>query len=458
MAEEQHDLSPPRVAVLGFWESIQQRREVSDREKAAIDANAVGRRQQRNRNRCKALFLGQVIALILASVNMTSFTLENQFQVEAPTFQLFLMYCFLSLHLLLRPTTTTTTTDHHNPPRMTSSYRMPLFGFRLLLPWYLYFFFSCLDVGAGIILLVSLQYTSLTSVTLLGSLTIPSTMLFSKFLLGKSFRPHHFGGVCLCMIGGCLTLWSDSSAYSDAGTPTSSAQVGNGLRSINAGDIMAITAALVYGFGDAVSEYAIKHIDRMEFLGMMGFFGAFLTGIQWPFWERDVLYNLFFNNNNNNNANTGAALLLMGSYVGLLLLYYVTEAAFLVKSDATLLNLSLQAQNLWAILFTVVTSSSSSSSSAAPPWLFYLAVIFVFAGVAAYEVMGPSSDPVVPQIVNMMTTTTTQNNNTIHPTENPINMEEGDHKDDAMAHGFETSTMRNQSGAKYNSIQQIEII
>jgi hypothetical protein len=66
MAEEQHDLSPPRVAVLGFWESIQQRREVSDHEKAAIDATTVGRRQQRNRNRCKALFLGQVIALIIA--------------------------------------------------------------------------------------------------------------------------------------------------------------------------------------------------------------------------------------------------------------------------------------------------------------------------------------------------------------------------------------------------------
>jgi drug/metabolite transporter (DMT)-like permease len=274
---------------------------------------------------------------------------------------------------------------------MTSSYRMPLFGFRLLLPWYLYFFFSCLDVGAGIIMLVSLQYTSLTSVTLLGSLTVPSTMLFPKFLLGKSFRPHHFGGVRLCMIGGCLTLWSDSSSSSDAGTPTSSDKIGNGLRSINAGDIMAVTAALVYGFGDAVSEYAIKHIARMEFLGMMGFLGAFLTGMQWPFWERDVLSNLFFNNNNN--ANTGAALLLMGSYAGLLLLYYVTEAAFLVKSDATLLNLSLQAQNIWAILFTVVTSSSSSSSSAAPPWLFSLAAIFVFAGVAAYEVMGPSSDP-----------------------------------------------------------------
>ncbi|CAB9523252.1 35 member F2 [Seminavis robusta] len=388
----------------GFWQAVQQRRQESDQE-AAADA----RRQQQSR--CHAILLGQFVAFVAASVNVTSFTLENSYQVVAPLSQLFVMYIFLSLHLLLRSPPPPPQDNEHQ-----QQYRMPLFGFRLKIPWYIYLFFSCLDVGAGVIMLLSLQYTSLTSVTLLGSLTVPSTMLFSKFLLDKSFGAHHVWGVCLCLLGGCLTIWADLDDP-DAFI-------------INGGDMMAITAALLYGLGDAVSEYSIKHIDRMEFLGMMGFFGMILTGIQFPFQEGHVLAELF----GDPKAHTGA-LVLMASYVSLLLLYYVTEAYFLVSSDATLLNLCLQAQNLWAILFSVL------SHQAAPPGLFYLAVVLVFLGVAAYEV-GPSSDPVEQIIVTSVQSQ--QQDQELVTTSSPDTTE--------------MDSKRKQGGAEYDSIQQIEII
>lgn len=137
---------------------------------------------------------------------------------------------------------------------------------------------------------------------------------------------------------------------------------------------MAVMAALLYGLGDAVSEYSVKHLDRVELLGMLGLFGAILTGIQFPFQESDTLYSLFSDPEANKRS-----LILIVFYVALLLLYYITEASFLVSSDATLLNLSLQAQNLWAILFSVLKYES------APPVLFYLALALVFLGVFAYE-------------------------------------------------------------------------
>ena len=280
-------------------------------------------------------------------------------------------------------------------------------------------------------MLLSLQYTSLTSVTLLGSLTVPSTMLFSKMLLGKSFRAHHIMGVILCVFGGFLTIWSDldnRDTTNDSDTDTTA----YGRRwGINLGDLLATTAALLYGLGDAVSEYSIKHIDRMELLGMMGLFGMILTGLQFPFQELDVLSKLLADP-----AANQVVFLLMFSYVALLLFYYITEASFLVSSDATLLNLSLQAQNLWAIIFSVL------ANHLAPPLLFYLALLFVVIGVFVYEV-GPSSDPLlqVPLPGNAQDEL---------PTEDLSEVPNAD----------ETCEGQQQRlpGLRYSSIQQIEII
>lgn len=408
---------------IGFWEAVQQRRENSDSSP----------RQQRNK--WVALGFGQLVAFIAASVNVTSFALENSLGVMAPSFQLFLMYIFLTMHLCFRspppPTEQLTSDDGSEQSRISPrEYRMPLFGcLRLRVPWYVYGCFSCLDVGAGIIMLRSLQYTSLTSVTLLSSLTIPSTMLFSKLLMDKSFYAHHFLGVMLCALGGCLTLWSDLEGHKSNPDGSSPATTSSQGFQMNVGDLMAILAALLYGLGDAASEYAIKHIDRNEFLGMIGLFGLVLTGLQFPFQEMDTLARIFSDPEANVNE-----FLLMGGYVSLLLAYYETEALFLASSDATLLNLSLQAQNFYAITFSVLVYRM------APPPLFYIAVAFVGIGVFVYELGGPSSDRIA-----------------LEPLiENPV-------IDETAVPNWGGVSVRNEAGwkqgtADYSTVQQIEVV
>jgi len=349
----------------GLWQSIQRRREASDLLEATHNSNVF------SRNKWAALLFGQGIAFIAASVNVTSFTLENHFKVVAPMSQLFVVYVFLSIHMCFR---SPPQDDHHHPEEVFYEYKAWCWRLRLRIPWYIYFSMACVDVGASVIMLLSLQYTSLTSVTLLTSLTVPSTMLFSKLLLNKSFHCHHFLGVGLSLIGGFLTIWSDLEHKTNK-LPAA----GGGAFGVNVGDFMAITAALLYGLGDAVSEYSIKHIDRKEYMGMLSVFGAVLTGVQLPR-EWDTLSELF-----NDPAVHLGALSLMGGYVSSLLLYYLAQSFFLVSSDATLLNLSLQAQNLWAILFTVLAYQKS------PPLLFYCAVVFVAVGVFAYEIGSPKS-------------------------------------------------------------------
>eukprot|EP00428_Durinskia_dybowskii_P079450 CAMPEP_0170450138 /NCGR_PEP_ID=MMETSP0117_2-20130122/51613_1 /TAXON_ID=400756 /ORGANISM="Durinskia baltica, Strain CSIRO CS-38" /LENGTH=157 /DNA_ID=CAMNT_0010711417 /DNA_START=395 /DNA_END=864 /DNA_ORIENTATION=- len=132
------------------------------------------------------------------------------------------------------------------------------------------------------------------------------------------------------------------------------------------GDVLAVTAAILYGLGDALGELWCKHIDRKEYLGMLGFFGAFWCCLLVVFTEYDQVLDLFRDWDNFYPT--------LGFYVPTLVLYYVSASFFLVSSDATLLNLSLQSSNLWAICFSVVAFQE------APSPLFYVALVLVVSG------------------------------------------------------------------------------
>jgi solute carrier family 35, member F1/2 len=241
----------------------------------------------------------------------------------------------------------------------------------LRVPWWQYLGMSILDVFPNILTLLSIQYTSLTSTTLLGSLTVPATMIFTKLILSKTFRPYQYVGVACCVFGGALTLVADASSTSLEWETQSIL-----------GDLLAIAAAIIYGLGDAIAEYSVKRIDRFEYLGMLGLFGAILTGCLCPILEADALRSLFATSYQLRMPVFG----LFSLYVGSVLAYYMTMAKFLVSSEATLLNLSLQTVNLWAVLFTWATNVADP-----PPGLFYVSLTAVTIGVFTYELGLPGS-------------------------------------------------------------------
>ena len=105
--------------------------------------------------------------------------------------------------------------------------------------------------------------------------------------------------------------------------------------------------------------------------------GSILTLILFPILEQDAVYDFF-----TDKSTFLPALGVVVVYVPLLVTYYTSATLFLVSSDATLLNLSLQSSNLWAILFSVVAFCES------PSLLFYFAVVLVVAGVFVYELLG----------------------------------------------------------------------
>jgi Solute carrier family 35 len=293
----------------------------------------------------------------------------------------------------------------------------------------MYILISLLDVLPNFLVLLALQYTSLTSVTLLlGSLTVPSTMFFSsrRLLLSRYFTRKHYMGACICVVGGMLAVGLDSSVsgksstetltMSSTATSTTNLHVADSTTDsflfLNVGDLLMCTAALLYGLGDTVAEYFVKHLDRDEYLGMLGVFGMLQTIVLFPLLEHDALSNAWAtirmdgeqlhsilqsgaieNGPISNNSNETKWLMLATLlwFVACQYLYYVMEVHFLATSDATLLNLSMQAANLWAIFFSVVFTADPAQQllrHVLPPALFYVALVLVLSGVVLYELDG----------------------------------------------------------------------
>eukprot|EP00980_Cylindrotheca_fusiformis_P010790 scaffold2442_cov146-Cylindrotheca_fusiformis.AAC.5 len=312
-------------------------------------------------NRPLTILFGQLIAFLASSTNAASFTLEYGMELgNMPMFIMFPVYAVLSLNLLNRPAF-----------KDESFHHIPLSSIRLRTPWWYYICLSALDLLPNYLTLLSLNHTSLTSTTLLGSLTVPSTMVVCGLFLGKKYRFAHYVGVVLCLSGGALTLWTDM-------THSSNQFLAGSLHPHSYyGDVLATLAAVLYGVADAAGEFWTKRIDRREYLGMIGLHGALVTLFLFLAFERDSVLAVF-----QDSKTFFAALGLVLWYIPSLVAFYVCTSFFLASSDAALLTLSLQSSNLWAILFAIAAFGES------PALLFCISVALVAAGVTVYELLG----------------------------------------------------------------------
>jgi solute carrier family 35, member F1/2 len=378
------------------------------------------------RSKWGSLLMGQMIALLASSQNTSSFTLEYVMGFKFPLFLLCNAYFLLALlHLVVfreendhRRTTTTMCSRLHPcleldenvdvdeeksrtlqpvPPKQEPPlYSLPFFAsISLRVPWWSYLALSALDVAPNYMTLMALKYTSLTSTTLLGSLTVPSAMLACRVLLRQQFQRHHYMGVVLCLIGGSLMMWFDL----ERTTTTTSISTGRGgpplddLTTLSTtttttshpyshlGDCFAVAAALFYGIGDALGEFWIKHVDRKEYLGMIGLFGCLYTLLLFPLVEGQEVLSLLVEVSTHLETFL-PTMVAMIWYIVSVVGFYMCTTWFLQSADATLLIISLQTSNIWAILFAVVAYHDT------PPPLFYLALVLVVSGVMCYELWG----------------------------------------------------------------------
>ena len=361
----------------------------------------------------KILLVAQVLSLLLAMSGATNSTLNFDCKISAPTMQAGLVYFFLSFHLCLIPRNTAiheyeeatphdtrirsesdaNGNDSNNElmrtqplascrPRQVLFNRIPIQGSLKV-----YFIMAFLDVEANYLTYLSFRYTSLTSVSLLDALAIPSAMFFSRFILKRVYRAPHFFGAAICIIGILINILgdyqreksngNDDNLY-DEGTDDADTSIPDEafLHPIR-GDIAATAGAILYGLNDVLTERMVKGIGVKEYLGVLGLFGSIICLLQSMILERDSVSD--FMNINDNVCGAGKIWTLFGSSALFAVVSYTGMANFLRFSEAALLNLSLLTGDLWAALFSVLAEDIIPSNS------FWVSLLLIVAGVLVYE-------------------------------------------------------------------------
>lgn len=395
------------------------------------------------------ILFGQSIALSLACANASSSTLANKYQITIPTFQTGLVYMVLSFHLVYlfsrerikqnesnesdaccemrrsianiecdwdtgNQTQQRPSVDEQDIASLAKPIqRFPFTNFTLTTPWYTYFLLAIMDVEANYLALLSLQHTSLSSSMLLSSLSVVTTVLLRQLILGGApcGRKRMFG-VLLCLVGGCAWLLEEFYHGSDTAN--------RGLDSIHSpdnqqrlyifyGDLLALSAACIFGLNDILAEYLLKSTDdqtnsRVEYLGMLGLCGAiFSFGVQVPILEWHKLQQILAELSSGaqypsedvgaviSSAILGEMVLLLLFVVAVLCYFYMSAMTFISMYDSTILNLSLQTCPLWAVVLTMLEQSMTMQLDAKsgwvviPPAVFFISFTMITLGMILYE-------------------------------------------------------------------------
>ncbi|XP_047344503.1 solute carrier family 35 member F1-like isoform X3 [Vespa velutina] len=140
-----------------------------------------------------------------------------------------------------------------------------------------YLLLALIDVEACTLITSSHQFTSLASIQLLDCVAIPVALALSCLVLGVRYRMVHIVGVSVCLMGvGCL-VWAGINNNKDPASTGKNQLVG---------DMLCLGGAVLFSITTVLQELAVKTVDIIEYLGMIGFFGTILSCMQIAVLER----------------------------------------------------------------------------------------------------------------------------------------------------------------------------
>ncbi|XP_063351712.1 solute carrier family 35 member F1 [Pelmatolapia mariae] len=261
------------------------------------------------------LALGQVLSLLICALGLTSKYLANDFHANTPVFQSFLNYILLFLVY------TTTLAVKQGEGNLLAI---------LMQRWWKYMILGVIDIEANYLVLRAYQYTTLSSVQLLDCFVIPVVLLLSWFFLLVRYKTVHFVGTGLCLLGiGCMV----------GADILLGGQQGLGEQKLF-GNLLVLGGAMLYGISNVCEEFIVKNLSRVEFLGMLGLFGSFFSGIQLAIMEHKELLRVSWN--------WQIGLLYVGFSAFMFGLYSFMPVV-MKRTSATSVNLSLLTADLYSL-------------------------------------------------------------------------------------------------------------
>ncbi|XP_031777712.1 solute carrier family 35 member F2 isoform X1 [Nasonia vitripennis] len=296
----------------------------------------------------RAIIMGQFLALVLCFMTLLNHHINATSRINLPTAQNLPHYVMM----LLVYTTWMSCRGAGNGLFSVIRAR----GWRYLL-------LALIDVEANTLITSSHQFTSLASIQLLDCVAIPVALALSCLVLGVRYRMVHIVGVSVCLMGvGCL-VWAGIEENKDMASTGKNQLVG---------DMLCLGGAVLFSIITVLQELAVKSIDIIEYLGMMGFFGTILCGSQIAVLERVQIESFHFDN-----------VLIMT----FLVVYCITQFVFyslvpvvLYETGATSLQLALLTADFFNILFGMLIHQYKFHT------LYFLSYILTMTGIYIYAI------------------------------------------------------------------------
>ncbi|XP_076445058.1 solute carrier family 35 member F2-like isoform X2 [Babylonia areolata] len=227
-----------------------------------------------------------------------------------------------------------------------------------------YAILALIDVEANYLVVKAYAYTSVTSVQVLDCCSIAVVLVLSWWLLKALYTWTHLLGVGVSLVGLAGLVVADvlSGRNQD--------KDGGSNRAL--GDVLVITGAILYGVSNVGQEFVVKKYPRSDFLGMVGLFGSFFSGLQLILLERNEVESLDL-----------SSFKIWGPWLGYvvcLFLIYSFMSLAIQQTSATTINISILSADFYALLFGLFLFHNQFNV------LYIVAFALVVVGVAVYTV------------------------------------------------------------------------
>ncbi|XP_078077572.1 solute carrier family 35 member F2-like [Mustelus asterias] len=297
------------------------------------------------RSLLRILLLGQGLSILLCGTAISSQYLADDFGVNTPVLQGFINYVLLFLvytgMLMFRQ-------GNDNLLQI------------LKTKWWKYLLLGLIDVEANYLVVKAYQYTTLTSVQLLDCFVIPVVMFLSWFVLRSRYRIIHFVAVLMCLVGVGIMVGADVLAANHQ-------ELGNNKL---LGDLFVLGGAILYGVSNVCEEFIVKNFSREEFLGMLGLFATFFSGIQLSILEHNAIANINWN---------WQVVLLFTAFAVCMFGWYSFLPVVIKLSNATSVNLAILTADFYSLFLGIFLFHYKFSA------LYILAFVIIMIGFILYN-------------------------------------------------------------------------
>ncbi|XP_053703497.1 solute carrier family 35 member F2 [Synchiropus splendidus] len=305
----------------------------------------------------KTILMGQVLSLLICGTAVSCEYLAEA-GVEAPMLQSFLNYTLL---LIVYTSILVSREGDSNIVQIIKK------------KWGRYLLMAVADVEANYTVVKAYQFTTLTSIQLLDCFVIPVLMLLSWFFLKTRYRPVHFAAVAVCLLGVGAMVGADLLAGRKQGAASD----------VALGDSLVLVSAVLYGVSNVGQEFTVKQLSRVEYLGMMGFFGTIISGLQLAALETSAVSRIKWD---------VFTSVLFAIYALCMFSLYSLMPVVIKMTSATAVNLSLLTADLFSLFCGLFLFHYKFSTLYILSFVIITVGFIMFNAVPTYSLLPPDDD------------------------------------------------------------------